>query len=164
MNTTSKKGFTLVELILYIGISGVFLLALSSMFIQILQSRGKHEVVSDVSFQGGNLMNEMRNAVHGASVITVPTGGVATSVLQVVSYDNVTTTFSLVGNSVQKEVAGNTVPLLTGRLIATSFIATDISDWGSSSTEMTFTLERESIEDGPQQFATQDFTSTITHR
>ncbi|MBT4448042.1 MAG: prepilin-type N-terminal cleavage/methylation domain-containing protein, partial [Candidatus Komeilibacteria bacterium] len=51
-NINNKKGFTLVELILYVAIGSIVLLVITSFFQTNLSSRAKIKAISEVDQQG----------------------------------------------------------------------------------------------------------------
>lgn len=62
-----KKGFTLVEFLLYIGIVSVILVALTLFLVDIISSRGKADAIADVQYSArfamDRIVREIRNAI-----------------------------------------------------------------------------------------------------
>ena len=55
-NKKNNKGFTLVEILLYMAIAGIIVLAISSLLFLITQSKIKNQVITDVEYQGIQVM------------------------------------------------------------------------------------------------------------
>jgi prepilin-type N-terminal cleavage/methylation domain-containing protein len=73
--TSSQRAFTLVELLVYIAIFAVMIVAVSTFMIQLMQSKAKHIVISEVEQQGLMVMQEITQAIRNAEAITSPTAG-----------------------------------------------------------------------------------------
>lgn len=71
------KGFTLIELILYIGISSFILLAITLFATLMVQGRIKSEVINEVEQQGYQTMQIITQAIRNAQNISSPTSGSA---------------------------------------------------------------------------------------
>ena len=95
---TSKKGFTLVELLLYIGLVVIILLAVVQLLAVMFQSRIKHQVITEVEEQGMLVIQRIIQSIRNADAILSPTiGGVSSSLsLNVVGASNDPTVFSAV--------------------------------------------------------------------
>ncbi len=77
-NRTQKqeeRGFTLVELLLYVGISSIILLVISLFIGMLLQSRIKNNVIAEVEQQGTQALSTILRTIRNADSITSPTSG-----------------------------------------------------------------------------------------
>ncbi len=81
MNRKSPQGFTLVELIMYLGIVSIMLVSLSYLIIDILGSQIKTISIDDVQYQTRFLEDQLRRDIQHASGITT----VTTSTLELTS-------------------------------------------------------------------------------
>lgn len=76
-----KKGFTLIELILYLGLAATIILAVSLFFIAMLSSRIKQQAIAEVEQQGARVMHIITQATRNADTITSPGTGSSASLL-----------------------------------------------------------------------------------
>lgn len=74
-------GFTLVEVLLYVSISGVLLLAVSVLFAIMLQARVDHEAVAEVEGQGSAAMQILMQTIRNARTINSPSTSTPSSTL-----------------------------------------------------------------------------------
>lgn len=72
-----RTGFTLVEVLLYIGIFTVIISAIVGLLILATAQRVKNQVIADVNYQGEAVMASLTTAVHGAGSVTAPALGAA---------------------------------------------------------------------------------------
>ena len=77
MRNKQSKGFTLVELLLYVGITGTLLLLISPFFLALSESRVRNQVVGEVEQQGLQVMHVMTQAIRNAENINLPIPGVS---------------------------------------------------------------------------------------
>ncbi len=75
------KGFTLVELLLYLSIAASVLLSISVLLSALLQSRVKNQVIAEVNQQGIQALQTLTQLVRNAESITSPAQGVSASSL-----------------------------------------------------------------------------------
>jgi Tfp pilus assembly protein PilW len=69
-NTESQKGFTIVELLLYMGIFSMLLVVLLQLFSTILSSHAESQATSSVDQDGAYLLARLAYDIHKASGIT----------------------------------------------------------------------------------------------
>lgn len=94
-NFKSQKGFTLVELILYMGIVSIFLFVLVDIFISILDVQTDTQSSSNVSSDGRFLLARLSYDISRADMVSVPaTFSATTNTLQLV-INNINYTYSL---------------------------------------------------------------------
>jgi Tfp pilus assembly protein PilW len=77
----NKKGFTLVELLLYLGLAAAMLLAVSVFLSVIMQSRIKNQTVAEVEQQGWQIMQLMTQTIRNSEAINSPSAGGTASTL-----------------------------------------------------------------------------------
>lgn len=73
------RGFTLIELILYTGISSFILLAITLFATLMIQGRIKSEVINEVEQQGYQTMQIITQSIRNAQEIISPTTGGAST-------------------------------------------------------------------------------------
>jgi type II secretory pathway pseudopilin PulG len=72
-----RMGFTLLEVLLYVGIFGILILSISGFFSLIINSRIKGQVIMEVQDQGAYLVNFITQKIRNAEGITSPTIGLS---------------------------------------------------------------------------------------
>ncbi len=81
------KGFTLIEMVLYIGISAVILSALGTMISMSYQIRAKQLIISEVEQQGTEITQIINQTIRNSSSITTPIATASGSSLTLVFAD-----------------------------------------------------------------------------
>ena len=125
-----QRGYTLIELLLYIAILGILLGALTSFFSVSLTARIKNESIVEVDRQGEFMIDMIARTVRAADSITAPTAGASGSTLTLAmpTAGVNPTIFNMSGTTLQiKEGAGATIPLNSGRVAVTGFTAKNLS-------------------------------------
>lgn len=139
-----SHGFTLVEIILYIGMASS-LLILTSLFLSwLLQSRVKNQTIANVEQQGFQAMHLIAQTARNAEAVTIPRIGANASFLEidVVNSNNDPTVFDLADNMI-RITEGDTPPvsLTNNRVTASSFLIQNVSRSGTpGSIRVQFTL------------------------
>lgn len=80
-NLTGQKGYTLIELLLYVSIIGSLLTAVSMYFGTSTEARVKNQSIAEVNQQGALAMEHIVRTVRGADSITSPAAGVISNTL-----------------------------------------------------------------------------------
>jgi prepilin-type N-terminal cleavage/methylation domain-containing protein len=96
---TSKKGFTLIELVLYIGILSILLGVMSSIFTTVVGVQLESNATSSVDQDGRYLLSKLLYDVKSSSAIVTPAnpGNVASSMQ--ITINSINYTYSLDSNS-----------------------------------------------------------------
>ena len=94
---SGQKGFTLIELVLYIALASIVLGALSSLYFSMTTARIKNTSITEVEEQGQQIMLAITQAVRNASSITSPAIGGTAASLSIQTYTSTAnpTVFSL---------------------------------------------------------------------
>lgn len=99
-----KKGFTIIELLLYMGLFSILITIIGGLFFSILQLRLEAETVSSVQQDSNFMIERLRYDLNGATGITSPASpGQTASVL----------TFVKSGTTYNYTLSGGTDLLLT---------------------------------------------------
>lgn len=69
------KGFSLIELVVYIGLVSIMLLGIASFAKTILQTRAKNQVILEVEQQGIQVMQILSQTIRNAESIVFPSSG-----------------------------------------------------------------------------------------
>lgn len=77
----SKKGFSLIELILYIGIISVFILVVFQFIFIFVDARSKDQTISEVEDQGAQALKQITQLIRNSEAITSPIKGESASSL-----------------------------------------------------------------------------------
>ncbi|PLX24969.1 hypothetical protein C0580_03515 [Candidatus Parcubacteria bacterium] len=130
MKKNKQKGFTLIELILYIGIASVVLLVITSFFQMTLSSKAKNKTILEVEQQGMQVMQIITQAVINSEGITSPSAGNSSSgvVLDVVTVSDDPTVFDLSGGTIRiTEGAGSPINITSSLVNVDSLIFENLS-------------------------------------
>ena len=125
-----QQGFTLVELILYIGITAMVMLTLAAFAGLLLQSRLKNMTISEVDQQGIQAMQIMTQTIRNAPTVNTPTLGSTATNTSVTATDSAKspTVFSLSGGSIQmQEGVSQAVPLTTSKVVVSNLTFKNVS-------------------------------------
>ncbi|MBI4947969.1 hypothetical protein HY844_00185 [Candidatus Berkelbacteria bacterium] len=126
-----KKAFTLVELLLYLGVSAVVLLSSSLFLGTILESRIKNQAISEVDLQGKQVTDLITQSLRESVSINSPTSGNSANSL---SFNTPTaslnpTIVSLSGGAIHlKEGSGAEISLTNSRVVVTELSFTSMSN------------------------------------
>lgn len=95
------RGFTLVELLVYMALLAIFLIVLTDILVSILNVRTESEATSLVEQDGRFIIARLSHDINQASTINIPatTGGSGGTLEIVINSDN--HTYSLSGNKLQ---------------------------------------------------------------
>ncbi len=164
----SKKGFTLVELLLYVGTASILLLATSLFFFVLLQSRVKNQTIAEVEQQGLQVMQSITQTVRNAEAITVPSAGSSTSSLTldvVTAASDPTVLHESSGVIRITEGIGSPVALTNSRVTASGLTFQNLSRTGTPGTiRIQFTLTQVNPEGRNEYSFTRTFTGSATLR
>jgi Tfp pilus assembly protein PilW len=138
------KGFTLVELLLYVALTTIMAATVSTFVFLTLQARVKSQVTTEVEQQGMQVMQLVTQIVRNATGITTPPIGTSGSVatVTVLNIASSPTTFDLAAGTLRiTEGANAPVALTNTRVTASGLTFTNVSRSASSRTmRVQFTL------------------------
>jgi type II secretory pathway pseudopilin PulG len=126
-----KKGFTLVELLIYVGISAFLLLAVANLLAFMIYAQTNDRKVAEVAGQGMAAMEVMTQTIRNAAAITSPATGTAAATLSLAGAT--TTVFALTasGSLTIAEASGTPVALTSPRLFASGVSFSNLSATGT---------------------------------
>lgn len=132
---TRQNGYTLIELLLYIAITGLVLTAAVFFMMTTLDVRAKSQSVTEVNDQATYIMDYITRRVRNADSISLPSSGSSAQSVTL-SMPNVATSptvFSLSGTALMvREGSGSAVPLTNSRVKVDSITFTNLSADGTS--------------------------------
>lgn len=124
-----KRGFTLIELIIYIGILGVVSLIIVNFFGVFGRTRAQNEARSEVEDNLRLAIEKITRDVRIASAISVPSAGSGSSSLNI-TVGGVSTTYQISGQGILQRVSGGSSLDITSNKVSVAnnsdnFVRTD---------------------------------------
>lgn len=166
--TNNSTGYTLIELLLYISLTGILLLSLVTFFGMSVDARVKTQTVTEVDQQGAAIMEYMQQTVRNATAITAPTAGTSAASLTVTvpTASLSPTVFNLSGTTLQvKEGTAAAIPLTNSDVRLTALTFTNVSRGGTDgAVRISFTLERINVSGRNEYDSSETFTTTVSLR
>ena len=165
----NKKGFTLVEMILYVAICSLFLLTLSTFMTFLLGARIRSQSIAEVNQQGFQVMHLMTSTLRNGRSVETPPIGNSSSTLSVTTgvgiYDP--TIFQVSSGTLFVQEGPNTpIALTNSRVSIGGVLFENVSS--SSSLEkiirITFTVDSKNIGGRSEYTYTKTFTGSATLR
>lgn len=139
-----SRGFTLVELLLYVTIVAIMIISISGLLSLLMQSRVKNQTVAEVEGQGVQIMQIATQTIRNATAINSPTIGTNGSSLSlnVTTPANSPTVFDLSGGTLRiTEGANPATPLTNSQIVVSSLSFQNLSLAGTHGTvRIQFTL------------------------
>lgn len=139
-----EKGYTLLELLLYMVIVSVLLASVTAFFGATADARFKNQTISEINDQGQSIMDYMTQTIRNATSITTPAAAASgASLTLVVPTGSLSpTVFSLSGTTLQvKEGAAAAIALTNNDVRITSLTFTNLTRSGTSgNVQISFTL------------------------
>ena len=133
-----RKGFTLVEMILYVSVCSILFLALFGIFSLLMSARIKNQTVTEVNQSGIQITQLVSQSIRNAKGIIVPSIGVSSSTLSLktVSTSTNPTVFDVAsGTFFVKEGTSTKIALSNRRVMISNFTATNTSLTSSTTNE-----------------------------
>ncbi len=138
----SRRGFSLLELLIYISVIGIIMLFISGIFLSLGQGRGRIEARATVDSNVRFVMEKIAQVLKGASTVTTPSGaGTATSSL-VTTVGSDTITYDLSGGQVRRRVgSGAREPINSSEANVTALTFTRLENTNTVLTTTVVTIE-----------------------
>lgn len=144
MRLSRQHGFTLLELLLYIGISSTVLIGGTLFLAAMLSARVKSQVVNEVEQQGSIVMHNLFEAIRDAQAVNAPALGVSAGSLSLDVYNasNDPTVFDVSAGVLRiTEGAGPALVLTNSRVTVSDFTVHNVSRAATpGSVKFSFTL------------------------
>lgn len=123
---TKNKGITLIELIIYIALTSIMLLGISSFITFTLKSRIKSQVVSEIEQQGVFVLQTINQTIRNAEGINYPLQGTSSNTL---SLDDAQQTIFDVSNEVLRiSQEGTFINLTNSKISVSEFSVQNLSE------------------------------------
>lgn len=100
-NKKSQKGFTLIELILFMGLFSIILLVLTTLFGEIVQKQLELQSMSDVESDGAYIFSRLEYDIARADNVVFPVSSGETQSSLVLDMNGTDYTYEIVGNKLQ---------------------------------------------------------------
>lgn len=164
----NKKGFTLVEMLIYVAIFSVFIVTINAFFNLVSSYKSRGEMIMEVSEQGQFVIKTISRAIRNSKSINSPIAGSSLDSLSLETYNPSLnpTIFSLTENGVLqiKEGVNNEEFLINDKVLIENLIFTNIGSVGvDGSIEFRFRLKNRSSIKKSEIFSS-DFYGTATIR
>lgn len=126
----AQKGFTLVEMVLYVALCSIILVSLSGFLSFLLESRVRSQAINEVNQQGFQVMHLITQTIRNGRSIEVPLTGVTASTLSLTTPNALLnpTVFSLSSTTVMISEGGKpAIPLTNSRIAVTGLSFQNVS-------------------------------------
>lgn len=133
-NKNTSHGFTLLELLLYVSLATILLLATALFLSVLLEARVKNQTIAEVEQQGVQVMQTITQTIRNSTVINSPIRGTSAQSLSLdtLTATNNPTVFSTSGGTVYVTKGGaSTVPLTNSRVASSGIIFSNLSRFGT---------------------------------
>lgn len=130
----ANKGFTLIEILLYMSLISIMLFVVSDFYFLTIKSRVKNQTISEVEQQGAQVIQIITQTARNAENITSPGNGgsAAFLTLDVIDISKDSTIFDLSGGAIRiKEGTGSPIVLTNSRVIASGLSFQNLSYAGT---------------------------------
>jgi len=137
------KGFTLIELVIYVGLTAILILVLSSVVSGVIRAKARNQAISEVENQGAQIMNQITQSLRNAATLNSPTAGSSAASLSLNSdtAGNNPTIFSISGTTLQISENGTVVALHNNLANASNLSFKNLARAGTpGSIQIQFTL------------------------
>ncbi len=121
----SLRGFTLVEMVLYVGLCSILLISLSGLASYLLESRIRSQAINEVNQQGFQVMSLMTQTIRNGKSVEIPSVGTISPTLSITTADTLLnpTVFSLSSTTLTISEAGKQAISLTNSRVAVSSLS-----------------------------------------
>lgn len=125
-----EKGFSLIELLLYVSIAAIVVLVVSGLLYTILQARVKNQTIAEVDQQGAQLVQIINQIVRNSQSVNSPTSGSSNSLSLGQTNASVNPTVFDLSSGVLRitEGSGSAVPLTNSRVSISGLTFQNLSD------------------------------------
>lgn len=164
-----NKGFTLIEIVLYVGICSFILLSFSIFLSFLLTARVRSQSITEVNQQGFQVLHRITQAARNGRNIQNPDIGAQGSILTLITSDPLLnpTVFSVSSSTFFIQEGSNTpVALTNSRIRISGLTFQNISSVGSTEkiVRVTFVVDHVNLEGRPEYSYTKVFSGSATIR
>lgn len=173
-----KTGFTLLEIMLYIGITAIMAMVCFSFFFRIIKDKTKQERIAEVEETGQFVLRKMTyytrraNTVGATTVYNVSPGTLVLTYVAnpQVTFDTYQKQITLAGSPIMitklriKVGAGAAVDITSDKLNVTNFLLKNLSNAGATTVEINLALEAVNPVNAKMYEAKNSWTTSVTLR
>ncbi len=159
----NKKGFTLLEILLYIAILSTIILLISTFLTTMVSARIKMETVSEVNFQGFQIIKVISQKVKNTEEVLSPEKGMSSTSL--ILNDGIKNTSIAIADDVIyiQEEGGIAINLTSNNVLASNLSFQNLGgEFSPDSVRMSFKLERINNTGRSEYYFQRDFQSTVS--
>lgn len=139
-NFSQSQGFTLIELMLYMGLLGIFLFVMTDLFVSTLDVRSESTSYYVVTSDAEYLQKKLSYEVRRSDAITAPTVATSSATLNL-SIGGVATTYSLSNGNLMLTQSGQSHQLNSNGTSITNFSVLRIGSGSATDTlQISYTL------------------------
>lgn len=142
-------GFTLIELVLYLGITSIMLIVVASFVQLMLESRIKHRVTSEVEQQGQLAINIIGQTLRNGTAICTPSAGTTAATLAINTGAgcgaNQPTIFSIASGKLQMKEGAATAVDITNSRVSVSIVSSVLAKNLKVTTGVPVALQEDSV-------------------
>ncbi len=169
MKIPPQKGFTLVEMILYVAICSILMVTISVFLSFLLDARIRSQAITEVNQQGFQVLSLVTQTIRNGRSIETPTIGTSSSTLSVTTGDVLLnpTIFTTTSGRVQiKEGSKNPIPLTNSRVTVSDIRFENVSSVSSIEKiiRISFTMSYVNLGGKSEYSFTKTFTGSATLR
>jgi Tfp pilus assembly protein PilW len=162
-----SRGFTLIEMLLYVAASSFFLLTIVTFFSFVISTQSKNQMVQEVNQQGVFIIEHLTQAIRKASDSNTPAYGASSSLLSLSTNSSSTNpTVFYVSNGVMyvQEGTSTSVALSNTKVSIKnlSFLNTSASTTQSGTIQVQFTISTAGASSSQEHFYEKEFTASGT--
>ena len=164
-----KKAFTLIELLIYMGLLSIFLIVLTNVFVSILDVQRESQATSAVEQDGRYILIRIAHDLTQADSIGAPSGPVGSELTfhiqgKAFKYKLIAGNLTREGGSGNCDLIGDNCPLNSSETTITSLNFTNINNGSSSkdTVQVQFTIQSKTSR--PQGPEVRTFQATIGRR
>ena len=134
IQNTAQRGFSLLELLIYMAILSVLMVIISDAFISLSKGRGqseaKNEVNSAIRFAIERIRQDLKSATSTAP-ITIPFFGTSSSTLRMITASSSVITYGVTSGQLMRTYDTNTAPTTGSNVTVSAPIFTRIENYNS---------------------------------
>lgn len=149
-NNKNQKGFTLIELVLYMGLFSIFLLVTLELFSSIFDIQVESQATSSVNTDGRYMVQKFTYDVGRASSILTPAslGTASASLTLIIDGENINYYLDSGNLMLENETAGTVDQINTSESSVSDLSFLTLDGGGKDAVQVTFTLTAEAKRKG----------------
>ena len=165
----NQKGFTLIEMVLYVSVCSIILLSLSTFLTFLLGARVRSQAITEVNQQGFQVMYQLTQTIRNGRSIQVPSIGTSSSTLSITTANPILnpTIFTVSSSTFTiKEGSTASIPLTNSRVRVSNLTFDNVSSLSSTDRviRISFIIDYVNTSNKTEYSYTKTFTGSATLR